>query len=161
MPRVCTICTHPDRQSIESAVLNGDPLRGLSALYRVSEDSLARHRDKHLPQKLLQAAQAVEVANADNLLDQVRNLQSRALTILSQAEQAGDLRTALQAIREARGNLELLARLVGELQDSQTVNLVVSPDWQLLRGLILRALQEFPDARQSVIHAIEAGGYAG
>jgi len=153
MPRVCTICNHTDRQPIESALLKGDPLRGISALYRVSEDALARHRDKHLPEKLAQATQAAVLADANNLLDQVRNLQSRALTILSQAEQAGDLRTALQAIREARGNLELLARLVGELQDNQTVNLLVSPDWLQLRNLILRALQDFPDARLSVARA--------
>lgn len=159
MPRVCTICTHAERHDIERSLLKGDALRGLSALYRVSEDALARHRDKHLPEKLVQATQAAEVANANNLLDQVRNLQSRALVILSQAEQAGDLRTALQAIREARSNLELLARLVGELQEGQTVNLLVSPDWLRLRNLILLALQDLPEARLAVARAIEGGGY--
>jgi hypothetical protein len=43
-------------------------------------------------------------------------LQNRALSILDRADESGDLRTALSAIREARSNLELLAKLLGELQ---------------------------------------------
>ena len=56
----------------------------LVAEYRVSKDSLSRHKAKHLPAKLVMAQAAEEVAQADTLLDQVRDLQGRALDILSQ-----------------------------------------------------------------------------
>ena len=39
----------------------------------------------------------------------------RPWAILARAERSGDLRTAFSAIREARGNLELLAELLGRL----------------------------------------------
>ena len=42
-----------------------------------------------------------------------------ALSILVQAEAAGDLRTALGAVREARGNLELLAKMLGLMNDKR------------------------------------------
>ena len=62
------------------------------------------------------------------MLRQVRALQSKTLSILLQAEGAGDLRTALAAIREARGNVELLAKLSGELDERPVVNLDLSPE---------------------------------
>ena len=60
---------------------------------------MGRHKANHLPAKLVMAEKAKEVAQADSLLDQVRDLQGRALAILDQAEMSGDLRTALGAIR--------------------------------------------------------------
>jgi hypothetical protein len=73
-------------------------LSALAAIYRVSDDSLSRHKANHLPAKLVMAAAAEEVTQADNLLDQVRDLQGRAYSILDKAESAGDLRTALQRL---------------------------------------------------------------
>lgn len=57
-----------------------------------------------------------EVAEGLDLLAQVRELQRRALDLLDQAEQAGNLRAALSAIREARGNLALVASLTATAQ---------------------------------------------
>ena len=45
----------------------------------------------------------------------MRSLNGRALRILADAEVAQDRATALHAIRECRRNLELIARLTGEL----------------------------------------------
>jgi hypothetical protein len=64
---------------------------------------------------MVKAKEAEEVAQADDLLEQVRNLQTHALDILGHAEESGDLRTALAAISQARGNLGLLGKLAGEL----------------------------------------------
>jgi len=101
------------------------------------------------------AEKAAELVEADNLLDQVGDLQRRALAILDRAEEAGELKTALSAIREARGNLELLAKLLGELDERPVVNLNVSPEWLELRTVIVGALEPHPDARESVLRAIE------
>ena len=74
----------------------------------------------------------------------------RAAELRDQAEAAGDLRTALAAIREARGNLELLARLLGELQEQQVVNILISPQWVTVRAAIVAALAPYPEARLAV-----------
>ena len=58
-----------------------------------------RHQQEHLPAALVKGKDAEEVAHGDSLLDQVRSLQGKALAILVQAEAAGDLRTALGAVR--------------------------------------------------------------
>jgi hypothetical protein len=135
-------------------------MRDLAAKYRVSPDAMERHNAAHLPAKLAKAAEAKEVVEARDLLSQVRELQSRARGILDKAEEAGDLRAALGAIREARGNLELLAKLLGELDESKNVNVVLSPEWLNVRTVILGALVPYSEARLAVAGAlasVEAG----
>ena len=155
MPRSCNVCTHPEREAIDKALVGDAALPELAALYRVSDDSLGRHRANHLPAKLVMAEAAAEVARADDLLDQVRGLQRRALDILDKAEETGELRTALSAIREARGNLELLAKLLGELDERPQVNVLLSPEWVELRAVIVTALEPYSEARRAVLRALE------
>jgi hypothetical protein len=155
VPRRCAICTHPDREAIDKALVGDAALSELAAIYRVSDDSLGRHKANHLPAKLVMAEAAAEVARADSLLGQVRDLQRRALDILDKAEEAGELRTALSAIREARGNLELLAKLLGELDERPVVNLNLSPEWIELRAVIIAALEPHSEAQRAVLRALE------
>lgn len=158
MARKCTVCTHPDRAVIEDALLAGVPYRNIAERFGVSIAALSRHQADHVPAHLVKAQEAAEVAQADTLLAQVRDLQARALSILDKAEAAGDLRTALSAIREARGNLELLAKLLGELQQEGTVNIHLSPEWLELRALIIRAVTPYPEAAQAVERALHDAG---
>lgn len=161
MPRSCTVCSHPEREAIDRALVEGVAFPALVAEHRVSKDALSRHKANHLPVTLVQAQEAEEVARADKLLDEVRSLQARALTILDKAENSGDLRTALGAIREARGNLELLAKLLGELDDRPQVNVTLSPEWLELRAVIVGALEPHPQAQEAVMQAIEGSGASG
>ncbi len=155
MPRSCSVCGRPDRGAIDEALVGGASNRSVASLYDVSEAAVRRHKGNHLPAKLVMAQAAEEVAEADNLLDQVRDLQRRALAILGKAEEAGELRTALSAIKEARGNLELLAKLLGELDDRPVVNLNISPEWLELRAVIVGALEPHPEALSAVVGALE------
>jgi len=65
------------------------------------------------------AREAAAVVRGDDLLGTARELQAKTLALLARAEAAGDLRTALAAVREARGNLELLGRLAGQLEGAR------------------------------------------
>ena len=160
MPRVCTICNHQEREAINKALLAGEPLRNIAARTGTSATALHRHKAEHLPATLTKAQAAQEVAQADDLLAQVRRLQVVTMNILAHAYQAQDLRTALQAVGQARGNLELLGRLAGELEaESVRVNvLVASPDWLRLRGAILSALDPFPEARLAIAEVLRHAG---
>jgi hypothetical protein len=117
MPRRCTVCDHPQRHGIDKALVTGAPYRSVAKRFGLSDSAVYPHKTEHLPTHLLKAREAEEVAQADDLLEQVRNLQTHALDILDRAEKAGDLRTALAAISQARGNLELLGKLAGELDE--------------------------------------------
>lgn len=156
MPRTCTICTHPERAAIDAALIAGEPYRNIAERHGVSVGALFRYKTDRLPAALVQAKEAGEAAHADDLLAQVRDLQRRTLAILDGAEQAGDRRTALAAIREARGCVELFGRLAGELQQNPTVNIALSGEWQRIRAVILTALHPFPQARGAVVDSLLA-----
>jgi hypothetical protein len=137
MPRRCTVCGHPERHNIDEALVSGAPYRSVAKRFELSESAVYRHKTEHLPAHLLKAREAEEAARAADLLEQVRHLQTHALNILERAEKTGDLRTALAAISQARGNLELLGKLAGELDERPVVNLNVSAEWLELRALIV------------------------
>jgi hypothetical protein len=155
MPRRCTVCDHPQKHSIDEVLVTGAPYRSVAKRFELSESSVYRHKIEHLPAHLLKAREAQEVAQADDLLEQVRDLQAHALDILERAEKAGDLRTALAAISQARGNLELLGKLAGELDERPVVNLNVSAEWLELRTVIVAALEQHPEARGAILRALE------
>lgn len=159
MPRRCTVCTHPEAGTINRALVAGESSRAIAARYgSLSRSAIQRHGDNHVPEQLARAREAEEVAHADDLLEQVRNLQIRTLAILETAERSQQHRTALTAVREARSNLELLAKLLGELDERPTVNVLLSPEWLKLRAMIVEALEPFSEARESVLMAIEGVG---
>ena len=136
MTRRCTVCDHPDRSSIDSALVAGASYRVISGRFPGSSTSaLQRHAANHVPAAVAQAQQARAVAHGDDLLDEIRDLKAHAMGVLTRAEAAEDLRAAVSAIREARGCVELLAKMCGELRDGQTVNIIMTPEWGRARGV--------------------------
>jgi hypothetical protein len=160
VPRVCTVCSHPDVAGIDQALVAGGVNRRIAAQYGLTEASVRRHKEEHVPAKIAKAKKAQTVADADDLLHQAGALRTKAMSLLLKAEAAGDYRTALAGIREARGCLELLARLMGELNDQANINVIVAPVWIELRAAVFDALQPYPDARIAVaerLHAVAIG----
>ncbi len=154
MPRKCTICGHKSRAKIDQALVERQAFRNIAAQFRVSTSALVRHSDDHLPSALVKAQEATEAAQADALLAQVVDLRDKALGVLEQAEASEDLRTAVSAIREARGCVELLGKLAGQLKDAPTINLVLSAEWLTVQAAVLTALEPHPDARLAVAGAL-------
>jgi hypothetical protein len=152
MPRQCTICTHKQRDEINAALLSGAPYRSIAKRFAASEAAVFRHKQDHLPSTLVKAQEAQEIAHADNLLDQIHVYQKRVDGITEKAEAGGDYRTALQGLREARGYLELLAKVVGEIDDRPQVNVMIDARVQ---QVILDALAPHPEARYAVAEALK------
>lgn len=154
MPRKCTICEHENKTEIDTALLEGEPYRHIAVRYGTSVGALQRHKE-HLPIGMVKAQEAQETAAADSLLAQVKALQKKACSLLNKAEQAGDLRTALQGVREAKGCLELLAKLEGQLQQEGTINITLAPEWLELRAVIIQVLEPYPEAKTKLAEALQ------
>lgn len=158
MARTCTVCVHPDREAIEDALMSSVANRRIAAQYAVSEQAVRRHKASHISATLARATEAGEIARADDLLEQVRDLQARTLAILEAVEYTAEHKTALSAIKESRANLELLLKLSGELDERPQINVLVSAEWLELRAVIIGALEAHPQARESVLRAVEGAG---
>ncbi|MDQ3043664.1 MAG: hypothetical protein M3R06_00735 [Chloroflexota bacterium] len=94
---------------------------------------------------------------AVDLLAELKALRGKAVSLLLQAERAGDIRTALQGIREVRSTLELWAEVQGELDRRPTLNLLaVSPEWLQVRATLMTALIPWPEAKRAVVAGLVA-----
>ncbi len=124
MARKCKVCVHPELNEINRELAAQSPnISEISRKYGIPWDSLKRHKVNHLPKSLSKAKEAQDIALGDDLLNQVKLLQTKSFRILRKAEDEGDLRIALAAIKEARGNLELLAKLLGQIEERREVQL--------------------------------------
>ena len=159
MQRACTVCQHDQVQTIEGALIAGVTQRTIARRFGVSRGALYRHKqDGRVRARLERAREEREAAQADALLAQVRALQERTLRLLEQADADGSLGAAVRALREARGNLALLAKLLGGVGERPRVNLAQSAEWLEVRGAVLAALVPYPEARLAVAERLRALG---
>jgi hypothetical protein len=155
LARRCTVCTHPDVERINAALVAGElSYRAIAKRFGISKQAVGRHAQNHLPATLARAQDAEEVAEADDLLGQIEDLREQAQEIKDKALRANDLKTALQGIRELVRIIELLAKLRGELDERPQVNILLLPQWVTVRSVLLDALMPFPDARAAAAQAL-------
>jgi hypothetical protein len=89
-------------------------LNAVARKYGFTPPVVWKHAKQHMGAALLEHNLSAPV------LDQIRRLNLRTLSILTKAEHGKrDPAIALQAIRESRHNLELIAKLTGELKNSE------------------------------------------
>ena len=157
MPRLCLVCSHPERAEIDRCLIEGVSFRIVSKRFTVSVASIQRHNKDHIPARIAQAKQAAEVANADDLLIQIQALRNKAIALLKKAEDSGDYRTALAGVKEARNCIETLLEIEGKLDRRPTFNITLSPQWVSMRAIIIGALRDHPDAATAVVAALKEG----
>ena len=163
MGGICTICTHPDRDAIDLAIVSGVSQRATARQWCVSRDAVQRHALRHVSPALAAMQAEREREGATSLLNRVENLIGRTEKLLEAAEQDGKVSAALAAVRELRGLLELLGKASGELDTrpvTNVINLQTSPEWQQMRAVIFATLMQFPEAREVVttkLRQLEAG----
>jgi hypothetical protein len=107
-----------------------------------------------LPARVVKAQEAEDVKEALDVVQQLRAINGATLQILQQARAVGDGGLALRAIDRIQRQIELQARLLGELDDRPTVNILITPEWGLVRQALLVALDPFPAARIAVAGAL-------
>ena len=59
-PRACTVCTHPELEAINHALVEGTPNRRIASHHDVTERAVRNHKAGHLPMALVKAREAEE-----------------------------------------------------------------------------------------------------
>ena len=160
MPRTCTVCAHEDAVLInEALVLQKASNRSIAKQYGVNHNAVQRHRE-HIPPLLVKAAEAEEIAQADDLVHEIKTMVTRVRAFIDKAEAADDGPEFRAHAAEWRKQVELLAKIAGELaQEGATTNYVfVSP---AATEAIVSALRPYPEASYAVsdvLKELEADG---
>ena len=130
MPQICTICRHEKRDDIDRALLDGESFRNIARRTATSATALCRHKTQHIPRSLALAKETAEEIQAGTLFERLRSVGRVTEEILREARGAKNHTIALQAIGRIERQLELEARLLGELDDSARV--ATGPDFSHL-----------------------------
>ena len=117
MAAKCTVCTHPQTTEIEKEIVAGRANTRIADEFGLDHQSVRYHKMNHLPDKLVRAVQNKQSNHAENILDGINNLLQRTKDILDSAEEKGQNRLALDAIKEARGTYELLSKIAVKLEE--------------------------------------------
>jgi len=167
--RECGACAHPDRASIELGLANRVPLRVLSKRYGLSIDSIHRHRHKHmtpeLTAQLMTRGRLTEIdlehfrtTESEGILHHLVALRARLYQSLDQADDEGKGSDVAKISSTLLKNLELTAKLLGDLNAGSTnltQNILILPEYHGLRTAIMQALKPYPEARAAVANALQ------
>ena len=85
MPRICSICTHPQRERIDKALLAGQPLREITGRVPIRKSALHWHK-QDLQTTLAQAQTAEGALRGDSLLEDLQGLAAEANRLKQKAE---------------------------------------------------------------------------
>jgi hypothetical protein len=174
MGRRCTVCDHEQRAAIDRALAAEQSLRKTAERFGISDSAALRHKRQHLEPQLARALQgaagdhvadiardrvvqkAQDIGQALDVVRQLKAINGACLEILQKSRVSGKDSVSLGAVDRIHKQIELQARLLGELQDGQTVNVLVAPEWHQVRLVVVDALRPYPDARAAVAQALSA-----
>jgi hypothetical protein len=103
-------------QQVREKLLNKEPIRAIARATGFSRKAIETYRSESLPEKLIQARNVKDIADADDVVEQIKNIQTRTLAVLDKVESEGDHALFFKGIREVRENAKLSAELAGKLQ---------------------------------------------
>jgi DNA-binding transcriptional ArsR family regulator len=155
VPRTCTVCSHPARESIDSAIIRRAPYRDIARRFGVSKDSLSRHLNEHLAEYVQKALSEYGTGKSIRVLDRLGRTVERLDAFLDAAENNGDGAEFRANAAELRKQLELIAKLQGVLAQEGTTNIHLNAEWLRIEAVLVRALDRYPDAQDALVRALE------
>jgi len=154
VPNACKVCTHEQRPAIDQALVTDASNRRIATQYGMSEAAVRRHKAEHLPVSMVKAQEQTDVRQAIDVIAQLKAINGATLAILKEARTDKNGELALKAVDRIQRQLELQAKLLGELQDGPTVNITISPEWLQIRALVIQAVTPYPDAVKAITAAL-------
>ena len=130
MARKCLVCESQHLKEIDKSLVAGEPYRALAQRCGISPDAVFRHKGPPFAEAPGEGEAIEEVAKADTLLDQARNLLPKAERLTKRAEEDGAIDTALRGVSQIRGVLELLGQVSGQLAGKGTTQVNVGINLQ-------------------------------
>jgi hypothetical protein len=155
----CDVCSHPARAAIEKAIKKAKSLEFVAERYGFTNDILKRHKDQHLNLPVTThngEATVVHSKMEPTVLfeehdDCIR--EAKELIEYCKRQEPADTKGWALGTREWRGCLDQKNRMLG-LYDQVDPRLQRAFATRIIQ-VVSRALENFPDAKQKVLAAID------
>ena len=139
--RKCSVCIHDDRGIIDVSLASGKPTAALSRKYAVSQDSLDRHRARHLRPAIARAAATRADFAPQALVQRLAELLERCDRAMDETEKNRDFKTLGGLIRESRELTVTIGRTIG-LWSDKPPTIAIDNRRQVIATLDARSLDE-------------------
>lgn len=147
----CSLCSHRDRDEFDRGLALGDVSQAeVARLVGCNRSAVNRHVKRHLLPAVKKQAQADAELGGVSVLKELRGLYRRMKSHLDRAEQTDNWQAIRAFSAEARQDLELLSRLLGELESGATVNVLVSTEWLRVKTAIMEVMTAYPQAKEAL-----------
>lgn len=158
MAKPCRLCKHPDREALETALLRQERTRGdVAKVLGVTRQAVDQHINKHVPEAVrLAISQAKDTQAGLNVAQQLMEINQASRKILEAALVAKDPNLALKAIDRVEKQLELQAKLLGDIETGVTVNVNQAPAYVEFRALVLNILDGYPEVKAKLVERLKS-----
>jgi hypothetical protein len=171
----CVVCAHPDKVRIELLLAGGAGQKAVGRKFSISKDSVWRHWTRHVDAlhraRLIMGpvqvhALAAQVAEENtSVLDNLRIIRAGLYKQYDAALEAGDRTVGALLAGKLHQNLQITARITGELASSPLISInntqnnnvamVESPAFAAFQARLIGVLRNHPAARDDVIREFE------
>lgn len=168
MPRNCTVCSHPEIDSINVDLAAKEPQRVVAERYNINPSALWRHFSNHVAAETASTILAVK-EEAQDLIDSgltrthevvygmLAEHVALARGIMDKNLANGNDSMVLKAMKESRDSLALIEKftnkVAGEAGDSE-----VEADFQFLTLTLRRVLPDYRDAARAIVTELKLMG---
>lgn len=173
---VCKICKRQDEpELILPIIMKEASIEKIANQHKgeFSYSSLQRHFNNHVPpdrrrrmyaeecerRQIAADANATDRVERDRIdvIDSLKRLSKECRDVLKKSKDDGDDDMRLKAIAELRRQIELAARILGDLTETESGAISPNhPGWLRIRDVILTVLERHPAAKADFIKAIGA-----
>jgi hypothetical protein len=151
----CLACqlSPEDQARLHADLLTRVPLSRISKRWNINREALRNHKANHITPALTALRTERITTGIRKVVERVEeDLVVETGKMYAAAKKVGNMQLALKAVHEQRGNLELVARLTGELDDRPevVVNIQSSPVWIAIRSVVFSVLEPHPELRAEI-----------
>jgi len=156
MAKPCAFCIHKDRGKLEKALLERKKTQEeVASIIGVSRSRISEHLSNHLKKDVREAIAKKEgIQSGLNVTKQLMEINKVARVIIKEALDQGDGRLTLKAIERVEKQLELQAKLLGDIPSGTQVQIIQSPQFVEFKTLILGVLDGYPEVKVEVIEKL-------
>lgn len=150
------MCKHPDREELERKIAAKElSMTAAAKLANSNKATVSRHMRNCVASRVRESMKPEPIkVEGLNVVNALTTSHEKTLEILADALREGDRRTALLALQTEIKQLELTAKLTGQLNEAPQLNLLMSPAYVQLKQTLMEKLLPFPEARLALSEAL-------
>jgi hypothetical protein len=171
----CVVCAHPDKVRIELLLAGGAGQKAVGRKFGIGKDAIWRHWRRHVDAqhraRLIMGPVQVHALSAQiaeentSVLENLRVIRAGLYKQYDAALEAGDRNSGALLAGKLHQNLQITARITGELASSPLINInntqnnntvmVESPAFAAFQARLIAVLRNHPAARDDVLREFQ------